>query len=193
MHASEYDLALYAGGEMGIWARRRVAWHLGECPQCRARYEEFLAARRQLQENRQQLPAGVDWERLAAEMTANIHLGLAAGKIVARPAEPAHLTGWRPALVFASALLVVLLAWWVNTPVAHVPQWGVAQQPVMPPGVSLEVNAAGIGLNDHGRVLTLMHPQEGAVTYSVSLQGSARARYVDSESGQVTINNVYVQ
>jgi hypothetical protein len=31
------------------------------------------------------------------------------------------------------------------------------------------------------------------VTYSVGAQGSMRARYVDPETGYVTINNVYAE
>ena len=34
---------------------------------------------------------------------------------------------------------------------------------------------------------------QDAVTYSVGAQGSMRARYVDPETGYVTINRVYVE
>jgi len=38
-----------------------------------------------------------------------------------------------------------------------------------------------------------MHPSKQPVTYSVGAQGSMRARYVDPETGYVTINNVYAE
>lgn len=95
-------------------------------------------------------------------------------------------------MVLASALMVVLLAYWANSskPVATA---NVPPLPLIEPqGVMLETSAGGIELNDHGRVLTLKHPKDRDVTFSVTAD-TVRARYVDSESGQVTINNVYVQ
>jgi hypothetical protein len=42
-------------------------------------------------------------------------------------------------------------------------------------------------------MLSLMHGGSDAVTLTVSLQGAVRARWVDADTGNVTINNVYVQ
>jgi hypothetical protein len=193
MHASEYDLALFAGGDLGFFSRLRVASHLKKCPDCRQAYERFLAARAELKEGGAQLPLHLDWNRLAAEMTANIHLGLAAGEIVAVQPKPRQLTGWRPAMVLASALLVVLAAWWVNRPPPAVLEQAGRNAAIEVPQVFVESTASGIELKDHGRMLQLRHPEDTDVATSVSLQGVVRARYVDSESGQVTINNVYVQ
>ncbi|MBL8233659.1 MAG: hypothetical protein JNL98_34500 [Bryobacterales bacterium] len=193
MHASEYDLALFAGGELGFFSRRRVASHLKQCPDCQQAYERFLAARAELLEGSSVLPAGLDWQRLSAEMTANIHLGLAAGEIVAVQPKPRQLTGWRPAMVLASALLVVLAAWWVNQPSAAMLEQAKKSAVIEIPQVFVESTAFGIELKDHGRMLQMRHPKNTDVATSVSLQGVVRARYVDSESGQVTINNVYVQ
>ncbi|HUQ94215.1 MAG TPA: hypothetical protein VM120_21220 [Bryobacteraceae bacterium] len=193
MHPSETDLALYTGGDLGRWAQWRVKSHVGRCAECLRRVEQYRSANAYLLAEADRLPHGLDWERTAAEMTANIHLGLEAGLCVT-PARPvtAQLTGWRPALVLASALLIVMVAWvaHVNTPILSP---AAAQLPeIIPQGVLLESTAAGIELNDHGRVLTLKHPKDREVTFSVTLD-TVRARYVDSESGQVTINNVYVQ
>jgi hypothetical protein len=41
--------------------------------------------------------------------------------------------------------------------------------------------------------LTMTHPDAAPSVVSVSLQGSVRARYVDSDTGQVTVTNVYAQ
>jgi hypothetical protein len=193
MHASEYDLALLAGGELGFFSRRRVTSHLKKCPDCRQAYERFLSARIELREGAAELPLHLDWNRLAAEMSANIHLGLAAGEIVAVQTRPRQLTGWRPAMVLASALLVVLAAWWVNQPPPAVLEQAGKMAAIEVPQVFVESTASGIEVKDHGRILQLRHPEDTDVATSVSLQGAVRARYVDSESGQVTINNVYVQ
>lgn len=192
MHASEYDLALFVGGELGFFSRRRVASHLKHCPECQQVHAKFVAAQRELREGAGNLPAHVDWNRLSAEMTANIHLGLAAGEIVAVQPAPKQLTGWRPAMVLASALLVVLMAWWVNQPPPVAVEQAKDGTVIDVPQVLLESTAAGIEVKDHGRVLQLRNPKDTDVATSVSLQGVVRARYVDSESGQVTINNVYV-
>lgn len=191
-HASERELALYAGGDLGLWDRLRCGRHVAICALCRQRVEALRAAKEQLRRAASEWPLDADWDRLAREMAANIRLGLAAGEIVTPAAAPAHLTGWRPAIVFASALFVVLLAWWVNHRNPVVPSWPMAGQPRAAQGVLVEGNASGVGLNDHGRVFTLRHPNDQDVAFSVNLEGVVRARYVDSESGQVTINNVYV-
>ena len=39
--------------------------------------------------------------------------------------------------------------------------------------------------------LSLLHPQAGGGTVSMNTQDSAAVRYVDADSGQVTINKVY--
>jgi hypothetical protein len=43
------------------------------------------------------------------------------------------------------------------------------------------------------RMLSLRHPEAKDVTYLVNVGGGLRARYVDSETGQITIQNLYAQ
>ncbi len=192
MHATRYELALYAGGELGFWARRRVRGHLRQCADCGREHQALAGMRAGLLGSANDLPQDIEWDRLSSEMKANIHLGLAAGECVAVSQPPTHFTGWRPALIMASAIAVVLLAYWVYRPVGPPPE--IARKGISSaPDFLLEASAAGIGLNDHGRVLTIKHPIDQDVTFSVSLEGAVRSRYVDAETGQVTINNVYVQ
>lgn len=195
MHASETELALYVGGDLGWFQRFRVARHLGACPECRARFEAFASSREVLRGVADELPAGLEWNRLAAEMRANIHLGLEAGEIVAQPVvvRPKELTGWRPAAVLAGAVLVVALAWFANKDNPITPTNMVKAQLVSEdPRVFLETSAAGVAFKNKGSMLSLKHPKDQDVTFSVTLD-SVRARYVDNETGQVTINNVYAQ
>lgn len=201
MHLNETQLASHRASDLGWLERLQVTAHLHGCPECRRRREEYESAHEALCAMADELPAGLQWDRLSSEMTANINLGVTAGRIVAQAEKPTHLTGWRPALVFASTLLVVAAAWYVNAhgrPVIPTNMVAVGKatlaKPVLtaPAQPTLEMDSAGIGLNDPTRVLTLMHPARGAV-FSVNMQGGVRARYVDAETGQVTINNVYVQ
>jgi hypothetical protein len=187
-------LALFAGGDLAFWSRWRVRSHLSGCDSCRLEVENFVEAKANLRSALGEMPEDVEWNRLAAEMAANIHLGLEAGECVSsvhRP-SPAQLTGWKPAMVLAAALMVVLLAYWVNAAKPVTPTNMVQASALESQGVMLEATAAGLELNDHGRVLTLKHPKDRDVTFTVTAD-TVRARYVDSESGQVTINNVYVQ
>jgi hypothetical protein len=57
----------------------------------------------------------------------------------------------------------------------------------------LRSTGSGIELNQGGQSLGLLQVRAGDVTYSAGAQGSMRARYVDSDTGNVTINNLYVQ
>lgn len=185
-HPSESELGLAAGGELGFFASSRVRRHLGGCPECRTASEAFSENRTILGELAGALPAEVNWSRLAVEMKANIRVGVAADECVA---EPARGFAWanRPALVLASALLTVVVGFWLNVP-----------QPALLPasgqsGVTLEATQTGIELKQDDRSLTLLNPGSEQVAVLVNMQGVLRARYVDSETGHVTITNVYAQ
>jgi len=189
-HPGEIELALYSGGDLGILERWRIRRHAARCDSCRRGLEAFAAARAGLREAAGELPEGVRWPALAAEMQANIRLGLAAGECVESGQELPERLGWRAAVVLASLTAVVVTGWWLNVPRPGVPA---ANSLVAGRGIVLEATQGGIELKEDGRVLTLLHPAAETVTYSVDAQGALRARYVDSETGQVTINHVYVQ
>jgi hypothetical protein len=186
-HLNEATLALQAGGDLGGIARWRAQRHLARCPECReeiARFEQI----------RQHLPSLAEspelhWNRLAAEMKANIRLGLAAGECV-RADEPAAAGPmWSTARVcVALASVVVLLATGV---VLEHPGPTVARET----GVVVQATADGVQVREGGQALGLMHSgtSREVVTYQVGAQGSVEARYVDSETGYVTVNKVDVE
>jgi hypothetical protein len=67
---------------------------------------------------------------------------------------------------------------------------------VLAPGSSdarvvLKSGRAGIELAENGRSLSLLHRASERVTYTVGVQGELGARYVDEETGEVTIHHVY--
>jgi hypothetical protein len=62
-------------------------------------------------------------------------------------------------------------------------------------GVVVQATADGVQVREGGQSMGLMHSgtSRDAVTYQVGAQGSVEARYVDSETGYVTVNKVDVE
>lgn len=186
-HPEESILALYAGADLPLWRRWRIRLHLRRCDRCRAEVQEFRRMRETLAAASQEAPfPEAVWERIAAEMQANIRLALAAGACVAAH-EPARRRPWaRAAALAAPVLLLALVGVWLQ----HSRPQGTA--PGSGEDLLLEATGAGIELRQGNRaVLILRHPEPERVTLSGSAQGSLRARWVDEETGQVTIQNVY--
>ena len=201
-HVSESDLALYASGDLGGWQRWTAALHVRRCIECRELAEAYRTLRADARSETSALPAGLDWDRLSAEMRANIHVGLAAGECVTpaaqRERKHAVHSVWRPAAAVAALAIVVTGAWWLNVPasdrlaLAHVLRGlpaGVGEDrgPVVvatPAGIEFRENGSSLGVGLSGA-----KPEE----VSLSVGGSASARFVDEDTGQVTITSVYVQ
>jgi len=93
-HIPEADLALFITGDAGMWRYVRINLHVAGCEACRARIEAYRMSRQRLKQAAAEMPEGADWDRLAAEMTANIRVGLAAGECVA-PRRGKLDLGWR--------------------------------------------------------------------------------------------------
>ncbi len=190
-HPNQSILALYAGQDLGWFSRRRTERHLARCSECRDEVQAFEAVRDQMAALNQ-IPA-ISWNRLAAEMKANIRLGLAAGECVraetaARSFNPFSLLSSTRAFAACASVMVMLAAGLMlqrPTPVAPV---------ALASGNSvLRATANGIELNQGGQTLSLLHVRSTDVAYSAGAQGSMQAGYVDSDTGNVTINNLYVQ
>jgi hypothetical protein len=188
-HPGEATLALYAGRDLGPLVRWRTARHLARCAQCREEVAEFSALRLEVTEL-EELP-GISWNRLAAEMKANIHVGLAAGECVrdSRTATQSVFSGFRAAVACASVAVLLAAGLLLERPA---PVTLVASEP----GISLEATRNGIEMR-HGYQAFLLKNRPAAedreVTYSAGAQGALGARFVDRSTGYVTINTVYVQ
>ena len=187
-HAATVDLALYAGGDLGFFARIKTGLHVSRCRQCREELEQFAAASRELNVIADELPAGLDWDRLAAEMRANVRLGLEAGSIVDEPRHVQEPLGWRAAFVLAAGTVVVITGWFLH--VSPQEQTKIAHAIPAAAGIYIEATQAGVELKENGGAMSLRAPESQPVMLTVSAEGSVNARYVDSETGQVTINNV---
>jgi hypothetical protein len=184
---------LYAGGDLGFLAGWQTGRHLAKCDQCRDSVAGFTELREVLPELAE-IPE-VPWNRLAAEMRANIRLGLAAGECVATgdPNEdmPARESQWfirgRAAVAFAGVVAMVCVGLMLERP-SPVPGPVMAKE-----GPLVQATVNGIQVRDGRSAFRLMNTGARFVTYSASADGSMGARYVDPETGYVTINNVYVE
>jgi hypothetical protein len=195
-HPFEADLALYAGRDLTGWKRVATGWHVRNCADCQASVESFRDVRQQWAATADDLPEDVNWDKLSAEMTANIHLGIAAGECVATAGERAtseahHAWNWHPAAIVAGLAMVFVAAWWLNMPSVNwkkppsvVSQYSAIEGPVV------AASFDGIQSSENGSVLGVNMTKE-PVSVSVSFEGSASARYVDPDTGVVTIATVY--
>ena len=186
-HPSQATLALHAGGDLGRLAAWRTARHLANCDQCREEVAAFSDLREIVPELNE-IP-DVPWSRLSAEMKANIRLGLAAGECVRTgdlPKRRSVFSGARAAVALASVVALLVTGLMLERPMPNA---------VLPrsEGIVVQTTPNGIQVREGGQALRLMHPGAEHVTYTVGAQGSMRARYVDPETGYVTINNVYVE
>jgi anti-sigma factor RsiW len=207
-HLKETDLALYASGDLRPWQRAVAYLHMQRCELCRECVEGFRADTKVLRDAAADVPEGLDWARLSAEMTANIRVGLAAGECVSPHKRKAHKSippVWRPVALAScvAAMLAVLLAgaWLLNVPseetkvLSHAMRsmWHGRAAVYEERGPAIEASSEGIELRKDGGSLGVSQDAAQLVTVSVSTQGSASAHYVDQDTGQVTITSVYAQ
>ncbi len=205
-HPNETDLSLYAGNDLGRLARMRVDWHLRNCGKCQQEVTEFSSLRAETV--RSAAEPDVNWNRLAAEMKANIRLGLEAGQCVG-PGQPRRRlhSPWSWAALATAALIAIAAggAVWINHPWNAPPATdasaktdAVAKATLAPSDIILEVkdrgSDSGIQMRD-GDLVTEFHNNSrgdrGDVVYSANAQGGLSASYVDRQTGMVTVNNIF--
>src|SRR5580698_1287544 len=95
-HPNQATLALHAGRDLA---------HCAECREEIVGYNEM----RELLPDLAELPE-ISWNRMAAEIKANIRLGLEAGECVRATETPlyqAGMTGWRTAVAWAGVIALV--------------------------------------------------------------------------------------
>ncbi len=178
-HPSEEQLALFAGNDLGWLTRRRVGRHVEACGECQNTVVAYSSLRAQVSESVDALA----WQQIAAEMRANIRLGLAAGECVA---HRAGIGAAGPRLVAALASLTILIAagLWLDYP---------AVNPHVVEPLTVQTSGRGISVSEGSQLRSVLNSRGKDVVYSVGAKGQVGARYVDEETGYVTVNAVYLQ
>ena len=206
-HPLQADLALYSTGDLPLWRRPLVRLHVAGCDACRSWVAAFDSDRESIRRMASEMPEGLNWDRMAAEMSANVRVGLEAGECVAsRAPKPTLSTGWRVAAASAGVAILLVSAWWLNMPradsvalgramqrLAQKGPWHLGDLELEDRGPTVQVSASGIQLQQNGGTLGMSQGQERPVNVTLSVQGSARARYIDADTGQITITGVYAQ
>ena len=182
-HPNQATLALHAGGDLGFFARWRLERHLAKCDECRSEVAAYEGMR-EIVPDLAEIPE-VPWNRLAAEMRANIRLGLSAGECVRTGEVPLRDTPW-----FAGARAAVALASIVILSVTGL----VLERPAPAPreeGMVVQSTARGIQIRKDGLTMSLFNnaAENRRVVYSSDAQGGMASLYVD-DKGYVTINRV---
>ena len=181
-HPSQTNLALFAGGELGRWTRWSVERHVAICDECRRDISDFSAVRAEAAVLAE-LPE-VSWEPIAADMKANIRLGLEAGECV-NP-HPVTRMVFSPRALAACLSLAALLV--VSVFLERPAPRGVD---IKTPEPVLETSAAGIHLRDGAQGIVLFRHADKV--NDLATGRAMQQSYVDSETHLVTINNVYVE
>jgi hypothetical protein len=180
-HPAENDLALLAGGDIGPVQRFLLNRHVENCADCQVKLTGYSALRSELADS--ELP-DLNWNFLAADMRANIRLGLEAGACV-RASNP--IWTWRPQFTVAFASLLLLAGASLFVREARVYR---ASEPATP---VLRMTGLGVELRTGRTSLILLNSHGTAANQTVSAQGGMGTRYIDGETESVTINNVYLQ
>lgn len=201
-HPGIQDLSLFACGDLNPIQSWRTGRHVRQCSDCERTVQGFQSAVAEVQRlaSQQSLTGfekGADWNRLEREMLGNVKVGLAAAACIE---NVRHRTfhGWRGAAALAGLTLVFLTGWLVNVPRQDTERVVAAIRAAFTPaqpanGTILQTTPEGIAVRSQGAMLTLFHPSASDVTVSVNGTSSVGARYVDDETGQITITNVYAQ
>ncbi len=193
-------LALYSRGDLPLLARLRMKAHLVECASCEQQAARFASSIRELKreaatETLTAYEAVADWNSLEREMLGNIVVGVAAARCIEKVGRKRV---WLPRVALGAGLSVLFVAGWLT----HIPPeqsshlsaslsrlMGLSQRPKLTN--FLEATPSGIAVRSQGVTLTILHPSTALV--SLSGNSSVEARYIDEDTGQVTITNVYGQ
>lgn len=199
-HPTAQTLSLFAGKDLPFATRLSVSRHLRRCTDCERQVSLFRSAISELKreangETLTGYEAIADWNRLEREMLGNIAVGVAAARCVDK-VRGGRVYLWRGAFITGMAALFTL-GWFNHMPKEQVDHMkasfrrllGQEQQEVT--GTVVRTTPEGIAVRSQGTTLTILHPPSAVVTLSGA--SAVEARYVDEETGQVTITNVYGQ
>jgi len=182
-HPDHTRLALLAGGDLGFWPAISTRMHVSGCEYCQSQMEAFRQTRQLIADAAKDLPPGLDWNRLAEEMTGNIRVGLAAGECVGGyPVRSRFHLRWNGALAATALAGIFIVGFWLNLPEQQAQHLRTSLERIMGRGAAAPETRPSI---------SYVPPDNGAVVVSVSTRGAVAARAMDDDTGQTTITEVY--
>ncbi len=200
-HPSSRTLALFSRGDLKWFGQWQIGRHVAKCAYCDGQATRFRSARGELKREADTqtltgFEAIADWTRLEREMKGNIAVGVAAARCienVGRGRAFAIRGGW-----VAAALAVLFAAgWFTNVPseqrarlTSSIRRSVGIEVPQITASI-VQTTPEGIAVRTQGATLTILHPPSAVV--SLAGNSSLGARFVDEETGEVTITNVYGQ
>jgi hypothetical protein len=136
-----------------------------------------------------------DWHALESDMLGNIRVGVAASRCIENVGRGRRV-GLRVA--WGAGMAALFMAGWVSRVPTEDSQRIVTAlrrvvglESTVYAGTVLRSTPNGISVKAQGATLTILHPESAVI--SMSGPASVTARYIDDDSGQVTITNVYGQ
>ncbi len=199
-HPTVEILSLYATADLPFMLRFRTGQHVKQCAACEQQVLSLQSTKAELRREAQAevltgFEAIADWHALEADMLGNIRVGVAASRCIENVGRGRRI-GFR--LAWISGMAALFMAGWATRVPAYDTHLivtalrravGLEQPPYN--GTVLRSTRDGISVKMRGATLTILHPESAVV--SMSSPSTVTARYVDDDSGQVTITNVYGQ
>lgn len=203
-HASPHPgleiLSLYASGDLPFFSRLSTGAHVKECADCERQVLSIRSAKAELRrEASAQILTGfeaiADWQALEGDMLGNIRVGVAAARCIENVGRTRK---WTARFAWAAGMTALFFAGWLtrvppedNQKIVTALRRAVGLDQPQFYGTIVRSTPDGIAVRTQGATLTILHPRSAVI--SMSSPSSVTARYVDDDSGQVTITNVYGQ
>jgi hypothetical protein len=197
-HPFPNELALFSAEDLPSLTSWRIGRHVKRCSECEQQVVLFRSANRELQreaatETLTGFEAIADWARLEREMMGNIAVGLDAAHCIEN-------VGRRRALLFRVAFAAAFTLLFVIGWMTHIPREQTGHlvsslnrlftlNRTQATGPILRTTLDGITVGAQGATLTILHPPSAVI--GVSGAYAVSARYVDADTGEVTITKVY--
>jgi hypothetical protein len=201
-HPAVSQLAQIAGNDLPRLQAWSIQRHLRRCNGCAVYVDGIRSACEELRREAESrtltaYEAIADMADVEREMAGNIRVGLAAARCVEtiETRHPGRKLAW-----LATGLSIVFIAgWWTHVPsdetrglIDRLERWAQGVAPAnRAPGTVMHSLPGGIAVRSQGLTLTMRHPRSAIV--SVAGSGVMEARFVDDDTGQVTISSVYGQ